>query len=218
MFCEEERFKLTRHLKRKHKDEATVAEALERIRLRGDYHHNCNVLALDEGEMIVVRNPAGKHPSNPSSFLPCPDCLSFVKGDELWRHNNRFLHKTSELKKWKTVQLEAKFLLLTGSISTANVDKEQYSNVISAMKYDSISIVARHDKVILQFGAAILEKVGRKNANYISQRMCQLAGLLLKLRARSHEKEAAFENFIDTSKFDNLIEAVKELCGFNHES
>ena len=48
--------------------------------------------------------------------------------------------------------------------------------------------------------------------------MRQLARLLLKLRLRSQEKEATFGNFIDTSKFDDLIEAVKELCGFNQES
>ena len=76
------------------------------------------------------------------------------------------------------------------------------------MKIESISFLARHNKVILQFGAAILQKVGRKNTNYVSQRMRQLARLLLKLRLRSQEKEATFENFIDTSKFDNLIEAV----------
>ena len=73
------------------------------------------------------------------------------------------------------------------------------------MKIESISFLARHNKVILQFGAAILEKVGRKDANYVPQRMRQLARLLLKLRARSHEKEAVFENYIDTSKFDDVI-------------
>ena len=194
------------------------SKAFEIIRLRGDYHHNCNVLALSEGEMIVVQNPASKHLSNPSSFLSCADCLGFFKGDELWCHNKRCQHKTSELKKWKKVQIEAKLLLPTGSISTTDVDKELYSNVISAMKNDRISFMARHDKVILQFGAAILQKVGRKNTNYVSQRMRQLARLLLKLRLRSQEKEATFGNFIDTSKFDDLIEAVKELCGFNQES
>ena len=138
--------------------------------------------------------------------------------DELWHQNKCCQHKTSELKKWKKVQIEAKLLLPTGSISMTDVDKELYLNVISAKKNDSISFMARQDKVILQFGAAILEKVGRKNTNCVSQRMCQLARLLLKLRARSQEKRAAFENFIDTSKFDNLIEAVKELRGFNQES
>ena len=72
MYCREKQLKLSRHLKRKHKDEATVADAMalkdgsskafERIRLRGDYHHN--ISALGEGEMIVMRNPATKHPSN----------------------------------------------------------------------------------------------------------------------------------------------------------
>jgi len=227
MFCGEKQSKLSRHLMRKHKDEKIVAEAMalkdgsrafERIRLKGDYHHNCNVLALGEGEMIVVRNPAGKHPSNASSFLPCPDCLGFFKADELWRHSKRCVHKTSETKKWKKVQREAKLLLPTGSISTADEDKELYSSVLSAMKNDNISFVAKHDKVILQFGAAILEKVGRKNANYVSQRMRQLARLLMVLRARSHEEEAALQNYIDTAKFDELIEAVKELCGFDQES
>ena len=116
------------------------------------------------------------------------------------------------------MQIEAKLLLPTGSISTTDVEKELYPNVISAMKNDRISFMARHNKVILQFGAAILQKVGRKNTNYVLQRMRQLARLLLKLRLRSQEKEATFENFIDTSKFDDLIEAVKELCGFNQES
>ena len=86
------------------------------------------------------------------------------------------------------MQLEAKRLLPTGLISTADVDKELYSRVISAMKIDGISFLARHDKVILQFGALILKKVERKDANYVPQRMRQLARLFLKLRARSHEK------------------------------
>ena len=228
LFCGGKQLKLSRHLTRKHKDKATVAEAMalkdgsskafERIRLRGDYHHNCNVLTLGEGEMIVVRNPATKHPSNASSFLPCPDCLGFFKGDELWRHNKRCQHKPSEPKKWKKLQLEAKLLLSTSSISMGEVNKELFSSVLSGMKSDNISTVARHDHVILQFGAAILEKVGKKNASYVSQRMRQLARLLIVLRARSHEKEATLESFIDTSKFDDLVDAVKELCGFNQES
>ena len=94
------------------------------------------------------------------------------------------------------MQLEAKLLLLNGSTSMAHVDKELYLNVISAMKNDSISFVARHDKIILQFGAAILENDGRKKANYVSQRMRQLARLLLKLHTRSHEKEAVFHQHL----------------------
>ena len=91
MFCGEQQLKLSRHLRRNHKDETIVAEAMalkngsrtafERIRLKGYYQHNCNVLALGEGELIVVRNPGSKKPfGDASSFLLCPDCLVFFKG------------------------------------------------------------------------------------------------------------------------------------------
>ena len=197
MFCGEQQLKLSRHLRRKHKDEAIVAEAMalkdrckafERIRLRGDHHHNCNVLALGKGELIVVWNPGSKQPfGDASSFLP--DCLGFFKGDELWHHNKRCQHKTTEPKKWKKLQLEARLLLPTASTSTVEVDKELFLNVLAVMKNDSISSLARHE-IILKFGAAILEKVGKKNSNYVSQRMCQIARLLTILCARSQEKEA----------------------------
>ena len=52
----------------------------------------------------------------------------------------------------------------------------------------------------------------------VSQRMHQLARLLTILCARSQEKEAGLETFIDTLKFDDLVAAVKELCRFNEES
>ena len=48
--------------------------------------------------------------------------------------------------------------------------------------------------------------------------MCHLARLLTILRARSQEKEAELETIIDTAKFDDLVEAVKELWRFNEES
>ena len=98
------------------------------------------------------------------------------------------------------------------------MDKELFSNVLDVMKNDSISSVARHDEIILKFGAAILEKVGKKNSNYVSHRMRQLARLLTILHARSQEREVGLESFIDTAKFDNLVEAVKELCRINEES
>ena len=50
------------------------------------------------------------------------------------------------------------------------------------------------------------------------QRMRLLAGLLLTLHEKSHEKEAALESYIDTLKIDHLVEAVKQLYGFNKES
>ena len=84
------------------------------------------------------------------------------------------------------------------------------------MKNDEISAIARKDALIVNFCNAIFEKVGTKNINYVSQRMCQLARLLQTLRK---ENEATtFDDFIDTAQFDELVAAVNDLCGFKEES
>ena len=174
MFCQKQFQKLTRHQRRRHKEEPSVEAAMklkagsdeqilafEKIRLTGDYHHNCNVLAVGEGELIVVRKPSKATPQ--AKFLPCPHCLGFFKSDELWRHCLVCQHKaTIDDKKWKKVQAEAKLLLPTCSVSNPDVDAHLYKNVISSTRNDTISCVARRDQLITNFGAAIHEKVGIK--------------------------------------------------------
>ena len=116
------------------------------------------------------------------------------------------------------MQVEAKLLLPTCSVSTRDVDTQLYKNVTSSMRNDSIPSIARWDQLITNFGAAIFEKVGIKNANYVSQRMRQLAHLLQTLRLQNKRNDATLEEFIDTSMFDALVDAVKELCRFEEES
>lgn len=175
MFCEQQFQKLSRHQRRHHKEELSVAAAMklkdgsdaqilafEKIRLLGDYHHNCNVLAVGEGELIVVRKPS--KPTSQAKFLPCPHRLGFFKGDELWWHCLVCQHKAvTEEKKWKKFQAEAKLLFPTCFVSTPDVDAHLYKNLISSMRNDSILCVARRDQLITNFGAGILQKVGIKN-------------------------------------------------------
>ena len=165
----------------------------------------------------MVRKPS--KPTSQAKFLPFPHCVGFFKGDELWRHCLVCQHKaTTDEKKWKKVQAEVKLLLPTCSVSTPDVEAHLYKNVISSMRNDTISCIARRDHLITNFGAAILEKVGIKNANYVSQRMRQLARLLQTLRLQSKSNDACLEEFIDTSMFDAVVNAVKDLCRFDAES
>ena len=83
MFCKQQFQKLSRHHSRRYKEEPSVAAAMkmkeasdEKISLLGDSYHNCNILALGEGELTVVQNPS-KLKSE-----ACPHCLGFFKGDE----------------------------------------------------------------------------------------------------------------------------------------
>ena len=88
--------------------------------------------------------------------------------------------------------------------------------VLSFIKND-ISNVARKDQLIVKFRSSVFYKVGSKNANDVLQHTRQLARLLQLLPDGGHQ-EANLEDFIDTAKFDDLVSAVKKLCGFRDES
>ena len=60
--------------------------AFERLCLVGDYQHNGDVLALGEGELIVVRMPKKVEGGIAANFLPCPSCMDFFMASELWKH------------------------------------------------------------------------------------------------------------------------------------
>ena len=126
LFCKKPQEKVRRHQTRQHKSESQVAKAMametaqepdlafEKLRLLGDYQHNCDVLDLGEGELIVVRMPKEVEEGIAANFLPCPSCMGFFMASELWRHPQNCPQRSQENPpKWWTVQQEAKLLLPT---------------------------------------------------------------------------------------------------------
>lgn len=103
---------MSRHLQSCHRHESDVKRTLsyevksakrrliyENIMYAGDYYHNIEVLNTGRGELIVLRRPSASEPAtqnvNPKSYMPCPECLGFVKWKNLWRHAK----KCKEVKK-----------------------------------------------------------------------------------------------------------------------
>ena len=70
--------------------------AFERLFLLGDYQHNCDVLALGEGELIVVRMPKKVEGGVAANSLPCPSCMGFFLVSELWRQQQYDPYRSQE--------------------------------------------------------------------------------------------------------------------------
>jgi len=70
--------------------------AFESLRLLGDYQHNCDVLALGKGELIVVRMPKKVEGGIAANFLPCPNFMCFFMASELWRHRQYDPYRSQE--------------------------------------------------------------------------------------------------------------------------
>lgn len=101
LFCDKLVINIARHYKVKHGNETQVLriivlpkgskrrrEGFEELTKTGDFYHNCQVMNLKEGELILVRRPAEKEKRNfrYSKYSPCPQCLGFMMKKRLWHH------------------------------------------------------------------------------------------------------------------------------------
>ncbi|XP_028298234.1 uncharacterized protein LOC114460545 [Gouania willdenowi] len=97
VFCKRPQVKIARHLLRKHGDQQEVHAAsilpagskrrhllLERLRCKGNYLHNIEVIRQGSGEIVPSRQPTEE--VDPRNYLPCPLCLGFFLRADLWKH------------------------------------------------------------------------------------------------------------------------------------
>lgn len=219
--------KISRHLEDRHFKEPEVAKAmalrvgskerkltLEKLRLLGNFHHNQKVLSLKEGELKVIRRPSPCDSElDATDFLPCVHCYGFIRKKELWKHV-----KTCQFKLGKKVvsnrhlRIESA-MLLADPVSPDDTKGQLISHVLSIMQQDSITEAVEGDEVILTFGATLMEKGGSNESSYISQRMREIARLLLELR-KHDQSDASLCEFIKPGKFDLVIKAVKNVSGY----
>ena len=178
--------KIAQHYCSKHKNKQDVKAAedfqtgsrkchLEQLRLRGNYHHNMTVLETGEGDLIVVRHPSPVESCTADDFLPCQHCFGFIKRYDLWKHvaSCQFKPDDKPTIKYEKVQMHSKVVIMSSITSEDNTILNQ---VISSMKNDECSIIARNDSLIKRFGAVLVDKLGAKQAGHISEneRNCPL--------------------------------------------
>ncbi|XP_067022133.1 uncharacterized protein [Acropora muricata] len=231
-FCEKLYAKISRHYEHNHKDKSEVVEAfahplgskerkkaIEKLRLQGNFHHNLRVLESKSGQLIVFRRPGEGEECSRDDFLPCPYCLGFMKKKDLWRHvkgcNFRRIDKDDDIdddKKYQKLQTKSKLLILP---SICPGKSSLFQDVVASMKSDHISVVARNDAVISALGTMIVEKVGSTRCHDISQKMRNLARLLISLREAVKDENAQLSQFLRPDKFDVLIQCVMQISKFD---
>lgn len=225
LYCDKLLTNIWRHYEVQHKDESDViaalsharkskefAKATDRIRLLGDYHHNVQVLCTKSGQLIVVRRPAGL--ADGSDFLPCRHCKGFFLRTELWRHVKACTFRDdSAPSSDSSVQKDSKMLLMPIIYSHMNIGSS-FSVVLSSLSNDSISLVVKHDWLILTFGNLLSSSHDQTKAGYICQRMRQLARLVIQLRSTSENQDADLGSFLKPTLFDMVLEAVHAVCKY----
>ena len=180
------------------------------LRTRGNFYHNINVLKLKEGELIVVRRPNKK--ISYKKYVPCQNCLGFFLKDELWRHTSGC---NVEGETEKSLVNSCKLLLYSSvNESHSNILTQVVHSERGGMRNDAVTLVVKNDTLILTYGSFVLDKKGAKDKNYISEKMRNLARLVMQLRIDLEQPDWFLFQFLKPEHFHIVMRSTKILCGY----
>lgn len=218
--CGKPQTKISRHLLTHKGQEPEIAEVyamrrnskerkrqLERLRNRGNYKHNQGVLKARKGKLKVGRQ---SQLSALKAFATCLYCKCMYDRKVVWRHMQK-CPSVASAKLAEGVQSQ----ILTLVATTGLTDPEQISSgmkkLLKKMKKDDVSSVVWEDPYILQLAQCFYYmKEGKKNRGYITQKLRDMARVLMILRQKSIN---SFEDALRPQNFGAILEAVQELAG-----
>ena len=149
-----------------------------------------------------------------SGYLPCLNCLLFVKKDQLWRHNRTCPNRRLKENPNRKLQYEATLLLNPSEDS----DKaEFFKDIISHMRMDGKSLIVKSG-ALLRYGVFLHETAGPTKRGYISQKLRMLARLLIEVKklqvSITGQNDADLSSFIAPNYFDSIVKGTKRLTEY----
>ncbi|XP_072227139.1 uncharacterized protein [Leuresthes tenuis] len=211
--------KVARHFLKHIDEEPDIAEAfslpkssaqrkmvLDKLRNKGNYQHNQEVLKSNSGELKVRRRPTTGD-KKAERYVHCLYCKAMYKHVEMWRHLSKCAKKTSEsaTSGW------------TGSLEFSDQIPPAVKTMLTAMRQDKVALVVQNDFLLIQLAKSLSEKYGNDPSElvYIRQKLRDMGRLLLEL----HKKTIInFEDAIQPKNFKKVANCVKNLAGFDYIS
>lgn len=224
--CGKPQSKISRHLKT-HKTHADIVHAfslpkhskerkllLDKIRNKGNFRHNVEVLQGGTGPLKVKRNP--KAITQARKFIHCMHCQGMYIRKELWRHVRRCPCKPEN----QDVNKEPGRTKILGlAVAHESAFSQQISSgvwkLLSVMKQDEVASVVKNDLSIIQFAQSLYNRHGQDPTKYeyMRQKLRELGRLMLCLRTEYsvHNLEEA----VKPANFQRVVQAVKKVSGFD---
>lgn len=232
-YCHEMILHMARHFEVKHSEEMDVARVLafpkksnkrkelfsELIRA-GDFHYNCEVISLKQGELILVRRPTMNEIvfNKYSDYGPCPNCLGFLLKKHLWLHlktscrKNNSNDQIDENPEYASRQIIAESNAILSNVFGTEFSSAYKKYIVNHLRGDDVGDCCKEDNIILKFGAMLFEKYGLTQCELIRQNMRQLARLIITVKEMTSQNLKLFD-LLTPQRFDIVVQGVKQLCG-----
>lgn len=165
-----------------------------------------------------IRPVYGTKKKSSVTYYPCSDCKGLYSKKFLFRHRKKCLAANINDRSQKINHLAASQTLIACALQNNNTLHKLRVNeeVFSIMKADDISFVAKSDHLIYNFGEQYLKKHKRKQMAVVcSNKMRELARLLIQFRCLTHNEKSPLIDAIDPTQFDTVIECAKRIGGYD---
>ncbi|XP_041867585.1 uncharacterized protein LOC121656583 isoform X2 [Melanotaenia boesemani] len=214
-------YKIARHLLRHADEEPDIAEAfasrkgsrqrkgmLEKLRNKGNYQHNQEVLKNNSG-VLKLRRRTATASKKVKKYFNCPYCRSMFYRVEMWRHVVRCVKKASDSVASGENPLE--------DSDVAEQIPPAVKKILSTMKVDEILIVVQNDYLLTQLAKSLLEKYGNNpsRCNYVQQKLRVMGRLLLEMHKKSI---LSFEEALQLKNFSKVVDVVRNMTGFDDKA
>ncbi|XP_059205277.1 uncharacterized protein LOC131984472 [Centropristis striata] len=226
--CGAAQSKISRHLLTHRKEVPEIAQLLKlrknskerkrlysKLRDRGNNKHNQEVLKNRSGELKVKRRKSNKH-ATAAVFRPCRYCQGMYTRADMGQHLNK-----CPARQFSRFQTRGKTQILDLVDSAESTDPQNMPadlrKMLETLKDDEISSEVWNDSLILQLAQCLYKATEKKNTRCekIKDKVRQMGRLLFILKKKSI---CSMEEAIKPENFSKVVEAVKELTGFNDQS
>ncbi|XP_067340724.1 uncharacterized protein [Channa argus] len=223
--CGKAQSKLARHLFTHRKQEAEIAEVfalprcsnerkirLQKLRNRGNDKHNQEVLKTGRGELKVRKRK--NLPTLSRSCAPCIYCKGMYDRREMWQHLQKCLVRKSQ--KPPTATNNENSSLVATTVTTPQEISADVKEILKTLKNDEISSAVWNDSYILHLAQYLCQMKAKKIKHKdLKRKLRDMGRLLVALRKKSI---CSFEEALKPKNFSKVVEAVREVSGFNGET
>lgn len=216
--------KIARHLSRHIDEDPEIAEIfalpknsaerkslLAKLRKRGNYKHNQEVLRSNTGPLKVGRR-SSRYVMTAENFVHCIYCKVMLHSKDLYRHVAKCAKQTINA----ATHGETSIL---GDVTESEFSEKFPSEVweiLSPMKQDEIVFLIQHDYLFMKMAQSLIENSGNDPTNQerVRQKLRKIGGLLIEL----HDKGiVSFEAALKPRSFYKVVAAVRNLSGFDEK-
>ncbi|XP_077436697.1 cytoplasmic protein NCK2a isoform X5 [Vanacampus margaritifer] len=225
--CGKPQTKFARHLKTHEKTYADVAQVLalpkgskerkkmlDKLRNKGNFEHNKDVMQSGTGLLKIKRKPKNKY--DPKEYVHCIYCQGMFLRRVLWRHVRKCSMKAEEESPGPGKTRVLTLARMSESVHSQPISQGVWK-LLSVMNDDDVAAIVRRDFCILQLAQSFFNKHGQDPTKfeYVRQKLREVGRLLLILRTEF--SLFTFEEAVKPANFHLVVQAVKKVSGFDEE-